>query len=145
MEGFFHILSNNIVIYILCDWLSMFVFMLQVRDKGIWISSYRHVNKHRAGSILPGMFPSGNTCNEQLDCEDEKNILDVVVDDAEEIPQNGTNRDKFPLEDGNVEFATLPLERCLRILPHDQDTGGFFIAVFKKISTLKGELTVSCM
>ena len=91
------------------------------------------------------MFPSGNTCNEQLDCEDEKTILDVVVDDAEEILQNGTNRDKFPLEDGNVEFATLPLERCLRILPHDQDTGGFFIAVFKKISTLKGELAVSCM
>ena len=25
------------------------------------------------------------------------------------------------------------LERCVRIMPHDQDTGGFFVAVFEKV------------
>ncbi|KAL0227549.1 hypothetical protein RCL1_003693 [Eukaryota sp. TZLM3-RCL] len=33
----------------------------------------------------------------------------------------------------------LPLENCLRIYPHDQDTGGFFVAVFEKISELPDE------
>lgn len=30
--------------------------------------------------------------------------------------------------------ALLPLERCMRVLPHHGDTGGFFIAVFRKIA-----------
>lgn len=32
------------------------------------------------------------------------------------------------------EKAALPLERCMRILPHQQDTGGFFVAVLQKVS-----------
>lgn len=34
------------------------------------------------------------------------------------------------------EFSTLPLECCMRIVPHDQNTGAFFIAVFHKLSPL---------
>jgi multisite-specific tRNA:(cytosine-C5)-methyltransferase len=30
------------------------------------------------------------------------------------------------------ETKNMPLERCLRLLPHHQDTGGFFVAVFEK-------------
>ncbi len=30
---------------------------------------------------------------------------------------------------------SLHLDRCLRILPHDQNTGGFFVAVFEKVSS----------
>lgn len=29
--------------------------------------------------------------------------------------------------------AGLPLERCMRFLPHHQDTGGFFVAVLEKV------------
>ncbi|KAL3915798.1 MAG: hypothetical protein SGPRY_007077 [Prymnesium sp.] len=36
----------------------------------------------------------------------------------------------FPPTD--AEVATLHLERCMRVLPHFQDTGGFFIAVLEK-------------
>jgi len=36
----------------------------------------------------------------------------------------------------NVE--EYPLERCLRIYPHAQDTGGFFVAVFEKVSPMTG-------
>ena len=35
-----------------------------------------------------------------------------------------------------ADAANLPLERCMRILPHQDDTGGFFVAVFEK----KGEM-----
>lgn len=33
------------------------------------------------------------------------------------------------------EAAALNLERCMRVLPHDQDTGGFFIAVLRRSDT----------
>eukprot|EP00854_Cymbomonas_tetramitiformis_P023026 gene23026-27861_t len=39
----------------------------------------------------------------------------------------------FPSE----EKAKLPLERCMRFLPHQQDTGGFFVAVLQKVRELK--------
>ena len=29
-----------------------------------------------------------------------------------------------------------PLERCLRVLPHHNDTGGFFVAVLRKTSEI---------
>lgn len=32
--------------------------------------------------------------------------------------------------------SELHLERCMRVLPHDQNTGGFFIAVLEKIAPL---------
>ncbi|KAL1928499.1 hypothetical protein VTP01DRAFT_2855 [Rhizomucor pusillus] len=38
----------------------------------------------------------------------------------------------FPPE--NVQ--ELPLERCIRIYPHLQDTGGFFVAVFEKVKPM---------
>lgn len=33
-------------------------------------------------------------------------------------------------------YAGLHLDRCMRILPHQQDTGGFFIAVLEKVAEL---------
>lgn len=53
----------------------------------------------------------------------------------------------------DAETAALPLERCMRVLPHHDDTGGFFIAVFEKMEDtpadweqpkkLKGPITVA--
>lgn len=31
------------------------------------------------------------------------------------------------------EAAAMRLELCMRLLPHDQNTGGFFIALLKKV------------
>ncbi|EFJ51929.1 tRNA-methyltransferase, partial [Volvox carteri f. nagariensis] len=36
----------------------------------------------------------------------------------------------------NPAKAALPLERCMRFLPHHGDTGGFFVAVLRKVSEL---------
>ncbi|KZF25153.1 S-adenosyl-L-methionine-dependent methyltransferase [Xylona heveae TC161] len=42
----------------------------------------------------------------------------------------------FPLEMPEGESRP-PLERCLRVYPHLQDTGGFFICVLEKLSEIK--------
>ncbi|KIY92797.1 hypothetical protein MNEG_15166 [Monoraphidium neglectum] len=34
------------------------------------------------------------------------------------------------------EKAALPLERCMRFLPHHNDTGGFFVAVIEKVAPI---------
>lgn len=51
----------------------------------------------------------------------------------EEASQNGPHKltkSMFP----DAESDKLPLEQCMRILPHHSDTGGFFIAVFEKVA-----------
>jgi multisite-specific tRNA:(cytosine-C5)-methyltransferase len=35
------------------------------------------------------------------------------------------------------EDERIPLERCIRVYPHQQDTGGFFIAVIEKLDDIK--------
>uniref|UniRef100_A0A0D6R5Z1 SAM-dependent MTase RsmB/NOP-type domain-containing protein n=1 Tax=Araucaria cunninghamii TaxID=56994 RepID=A0A0D6R5Z1_ARACU len=115
----------------------------KVRDKGYWLTSYRQVHRYRKTTIVPSMFPSGKswdeyTCNAiQENCGKEEIKMEAMS-------ENDTyKREGMPLEENSVkddgseeeaEVASLPLERCMRILPHDQDTGGFFIAVFQKVS-----------
>eukprot|EP00171_Calliarthron_tuberculosum_P011406 IDg11406t1 len=41
----------------------------------------------------------------------------------------------FPPSKEQLESGLYPLERCLRLVPMDQDTGGFFVAVFHKKAT----------
>ena len=37
----------------------------------------------------------------------------------------------------------LPLERCMRILPHHGDTGGFFIGVLEKVAEMPRNIPYS--
>ncbi|KAG0348735.1 tRNA (cytosine(34)-C(5))-methyltransferase [Podila humilis] len=54
-----------------------------------------------------------------------------IVDRMEDVPE--TAKGKFyPSMWPPKNAADLHLERCLRIYPHMQDTGGFFVAVLKK-------------
>lgn len=47
--------------------------------------------------------------------------------------------DAFPSTDNlDEEVCDLPLELCMRLVPHDQNTGAFFIAVLQKVSPLPG-------
>lgn len=43
----------------------------------------------------------------------------------------------FPPSVDELESGKFPLERCMRLLPHDQDTGAFFVSVFKKVDSAK--------
>lgn len=36
----------------------------------------------------------------------------------------------------DAQSDCLPMERCMRVLPHHGDTGGFFIAVMQKKAEL---------
>ncbi|MCD7471915.1 hypothetical protein HAX54_012711 [Datura stramonium] len=108
----------------------------KVRDKGAWWTSYKDVPECRRNAIVPGMFPSG------------KNYVDASEknDDAtrDQLSDNGNNGNGIEvLEDpataamiSDEEVSTLPLERCMRIVPHDQNSGAFFISVFQKLSPL---------
>ncbi|KAK4353914.1 hypothetical protein RND71_026108 [Anisodus tanguticus] len=100
-----------------------------VQDKGMWLTSYNEVCDSRRAAVVPGMFPSG------------KGYVDA------QLPYTGSNcnsqNGNGMLQDPTIpttildeEASTLPLERCMRIVPHDQNSGAFFIAVFHKLSPL---------
>ncbi|KAI8723570.1 SAM-MT-RSMB-NOP domain-containing protein [Fusarium sp. LHS14.1] len=63
-----------------------------------------------------------------------------VEDFAKESPDNvipgRVVETMFPRVEGS-DCADLPLERCMRVYPHMQDTGGFFITVLEKKSEFK--------
>lgn len=45
----------------------------------------------------------------------------------------------------NIVSSKFPLHRCMRIVPHDQNSGAFFIAVLHKLSPLNGNLAFFLM
>lgn len=59
---------------------------------------------------------------------------DVTNADMTEARQGRIVPSMFPSEDGKEDNdpTRVPLERCIRVYPHLQDTGGFFIAVLEK-------------
>ncbi|XP_012540943.1 tRNA (cytosine(34)-C(5))-methyltransferase [Monomorium pharaonis] len=61
-------------------------------------------------------------------------------DDVPEQWQTQVRPKMFPPEEN--EASKFHLERCMRILPHHQDTGGFFVAVLEKIKSLPWESCV---
>lgn len=85
--------------------------------------------------ILPSMFPSGRGFDDQnnvnqrhengdnINSEDGSKQVDVPVASCDDLVE---------------EISNFPLECCMRILPHDQNTGAFFIAVLQKLSSLPG-------
>lgn len=105
----------------------------KVRDKGIWLASYKHVRKFRRIGIVPSMFPSGSSHMDATDNEPKhENGTDLNSDEGlQPIEYVLTSAD-----DLEEEVSDLPLERCMRLVPHDQNSGAFFIAVLQKVSLL---------
>lgn len=62
------------------------------------------------------------------------------LDPSKVMVRKGIVRFKY----GKFEFDNKDLEKCMRIMPHDQNTGGFFIAVLKKTSMSSHRSTPSC-
>ncbi|KAI4317290.1 hypothetical protein L6164_025171 [Bauhinia variegata] len=108
----------------------------KVRDRGMWWVSYKNVPKSRRSVVLPSMFPSGRSYpnpvdNPNVDMEDDVN--DGTNGNSEDSVQALENPVTCELTEEVSEF---PLERCMRIVPHDQNTGAFFIAILQKVSPL---------
>ncbi|XP_022844248.1 tRNA (cytosine(34)-C(5))-methyltransferase-like isoform X1 [Olea europaea var. sylvestris] len=110
----------------------------KVRDKGVWFTSYKDVPKYRRSIVTSGMFPSGKTYEETSEL-DHETVTTELVENGKESTGNELQMiddPMFPAPSSDAEVSTLPLERCMRIVPHDQNTGAFFIAVFHKLSSL---------
>lgn len=108
----------------------------KVCDRGTWMACYKDVPPSRRGAVHPSMFPSGRSV------EPVDHSLGL-----EEPHQNGhatSSEDPYIQLDKPVtlannleeEVSQFPLERCMRIVPHDQNGGAFFIAVFHKVGPL---------
>ncbi|XP_018468113.2 uncharacterized protein LOC108839838 [Raphanus sativus] len=89
----------------------------KVHDRGGWYRSYKDVPKLQRDSVLRSMFPSGKS-------------------DKDSTTGGGSSSGEMASDESAEEVCDLPLERCMRIVPHDQNTGGFFIAVLHKVSPL---------
>ncbi|VVB09736.1 unnamed protein product [Arabis nemorensis] len=104
----------------------------KVRDKGVWFTSYKDVPQNRRGGVLVSMFPSGKNLKDSTETtENENGGVNGCEDECKETDNSVV--DATPDE---PEISGLPLERCMRIMPHDQNTGAFFIAVLCKVSPL---------
>lgn len=110
----------------------------KVRDKGLWLASYKDVQRNRRSVVTPGMFPSGNTVVETSEHDDET-ASKPLSKNSDENSENGVDLiddSVAPTNNLEAEVSTLPLERCMRIVPHYQNSGAFFVAVFHKLSSL---------
>ncbi|KAA8530822.1 hypothetical protein F0562_005553 [Nyssa sinensis] len=111
----------------------------KVRDKGILLNSYKDVPKFRRSGIAPGMFPSGKSYIDAPDYDHDTGLGGRHDNGHDGNSENEAHLMENPVAPTDVleeEVSTLPLERCMRIVPHDQNTGAFFVAVFHKLSPL---------
>jgi len=76
--------------------------------------------------------PTAVTVDNHTTWEDEKLTDHTTWDNLSNAVRGIIHRSMFPPTP--EEQAQFHLDRCLRLFPHCQDTGGFFIAVIKKVA-----------
>ncbi|KAG2644005.1 RNA cytosine C(5)-methyltransferase NSUN2-like [Panicum virgatum] len=138
----------------------------KVRDRGSWFGVHEDVPRYRKSVISPSMFPSGkgskdievNTDVLDADMKDSTDMgeegeqeRNTAIDDSNngdsakteektevdcESGEAPTRYKKLNSTSTRTEHSDYPLHRCMRIVPHDQNSGAFFIAVLHKHSPL---------
>ncbi|KAK4264939.1 hypothetical protein QN277_026054 [Acacia crassicarpa] len=109
----------------------------KVCDRSLWLSSYKDVPMNRRSAVFPSMFPSGKNYQDLVDSNQKMDMGDDTDKGVCENSEDGNQATENPMTDKlTEEVSELPLERCMRIVPHDQNTGAFFIAVLQKVSPL---------
>lgn len=114
---------------------------MQVRERGLWFTSYKEVPRNGRFGATPGMFPSGKLYDE-ISEPDQETATGKECENSNGNSKNGAESvddSVAPTSNLEAEVSDLPLERCMRIVPHDQDSGAFFIAVFRKLLPLPGK------
>ncbi|KAG6382799.1 hypothetical protein SASPL_157492 [Salvia splendens] len=105
---------------------------------------WRRNRANRQAAATPGMFPSGKLYDE-ISEPDQETANGQTCENSNGTDENGGKLiDDSVAPTSNVEqkVSDLPLERCMRIVPHDQNSGAFFIAVFQKLLPLPAPTTV---
>ncbi|CAJ2667874.1 unnamed protein product [Trifolium pratense] len=100
----------------------------KVCDKGESLVSCKEVPKVRRSVVLPSMFPNGGSYRD-IDCNGNCDVNGHSEDGVETV-------ENPVMHEFAEEVSEFPLERCMRLLPHDQNSGAFFIAVLQKQSPL---------
>ncbi|KAK3042964.1 hypothetical protein RJ639_001040, partial [Escallonia herrerae] len=111
----------------------------KVQDKGAWSASYEDVPVTRRSGIVQSMFPCGKSFVEKSGSDHAATLGDIKDngDTGNSVDGSSLTEDPVALTDLlKGEDSTFSLEYCMRIVPHDQNTGAFFIAVFHKLSSL---------
>eukprot|EP00899_Mesostigma_viride_P013017 jgi/Mesvir1/21716/Mv04129-RA.3 len=98
-----------------------------VRDKFGKYYKWSDVDPGRTRNVFPSSFPPGTYPHAEA-------AAAMLGDEATE--------DDLRRESPEELAAKYPLERCIRVLPHHNDTGGFFIALFEKVAPLPCEYSV---
>ncbi|CAO2169450.1 unnamed protein product [Urochloa humidicola] len=123
----------------------------KVQDRGSWFQTHDDVPHDRKNAVLPSMFPSSNITEEsRAVCGD----VEMNTNNRSSLSRNcgieetiEINHDMDGVSVGstknldcisNVMNSKFPLHRCMRIVPHDQNSGAFFIAVLHKLAPLNG-------
>ncbi|WCJ31923.1 RNA cytosine-C(5)-methyltransferase NSUN2 [Euphorbia peplus] len=104
----------------------------KVRDKDIWLSSHKDVYKFRRFGIHRSMFPSGKSYVAPVDSDQKDENGSYAHSEDEAVQDSMISTDDVNEE----EVSDLPLERCMRIVPQDQNSGAFFVAVLHKLLPL---------
>lgn len=140
----------------------------KVRDKGVWLASHKDVPNYRKNVVVPSMFPSGHCYKDENKLHKVVGVnepdMEIEPESVSHIEQTKSSENNAMIASGEaaakigevldkcdseehldspsiVEVSTFPLERCMRIVPHDQNTGAFFIAVLHKLSPLQENKT----
>lgn len=98
-----------------------------LKDDGVLVYSTCSLSPIEDEWVIDNALKSGN-------CELVQNFDFVQyqnVDPAKVMVRKGVTEFRY----GKFEFDNKELEKCMRIMPHDQNTGGFFIAVLRKKGT----------
>lgn len=112
-----------------------------MRDKGVWLASYKQVTECRQSVAIPSMFPSGRGRKNQADDNHNSELGANHLDDSKGSSVDVSEPTTVPVHEFDEEVCEFPIERCMRIVPHDQNSGAFFIAVLRKVAPLPGMLT----
>lgn len=76
---------------------------------------------------------------------DNGNTEEIKQDESESVKVSRGPDEKTDSTSIVTEHSNLPLHRCMRIIPHDQNSGAFFIAVLQKVSPLNESQVVEVM
>ena len=94
-----------------------------------------------AGDLLPGLKRTAGVSSWKVRHEggagDDGSAAGFVTT-YDELPADANAEGKIVptmFAPPAADAAALHLDRCMRVLPHQQDTGGFFIAVFERLPT----------
>uniref|UniRef100_A0ACD5Y7R7 Uncharacterized protein n=1 Tax=Avena sativa TaxID=4498 RepID=A0ACD5Y7R7_AVESA len=115
----------------------------KVNDRGSWCQTHEDVPYDRKNVILPSMFPSSRH-EGHLDANLEFSMSFSRNFNIEETSNVNCDTDgvSSSISTQSLDYTSnsvgskSPLSRCMRIVPHDQDGGAFFIAVLHKLSPL---------